>query len=166
MNRRRFLSLSASAIFAAGCDAHASRSTKKPPPAPAVKSAALQLFGDDFLAARAEAARDRKPLLIYFSADWCTYCRQLEQEVLARPDFRAAASRFVCVRVDAVRQTGRCEEYRVRAYPTLVLADPAGTAIDRIVGLTTPTAVVTQMNAAATSTVAALAEPPATTLQR
>jgi hypothetical protein len=47
-----------------------------------------------------------------------------------------------------------------------VLTDPSGTAIDRIVGLSTPTAVVTQMNAAATSAVAVLPEPPSTTLQR
>jgi thiol:disulfide interchange protein len=166
MNRRRFLSLSAFAIFAVGCDAQTAPRTMPASSTTAAKSLHLEHFGDDFAAARAEAARDRKPLLIYFTADWCTYCRQLEREVLDRPDFRAAAGQFVCVRVDAGRQTGRCEEYRVRAYPTIVLTDPSGTAIDRIVGLSTPTAVVTQMNAAATSAVAVLPEPPSTTLQR
>lgn len=154
-------------MFATGCDTQSSRPTSPAPTVRAAKPTAVEYFGDDFAAARAEAARERKPLLIYFTADWCSYCRQLEQEVLGRPDVQAAVKQFVCVRVDAGRQTGRCEEYRVRAYPTLVLADPAGTAIDRIVGLSTPTAVLTQLNAAATSVVAALPDTqPATTLQR
>jgi thiol:disulfide interchange protein len=154
------------ALALAGCDAGPSPQASVEPPAVNDDRTAPARFGTDFAAALAEAERLHKPLVVYFTADWCTYCRQLRREVLDRPEFQAAAERFVCVQVDADREAALCEQYRVRAYPTLVLANPGGTAIERIVGLTTPTALLAQMNAAATAVVAAREDRTDTTLAR
>jgi thiol:disulfide interchange protein len=154
------------ALAAAGCDAQGPRSTpiaKRPAPPP---HEVVAPFAEDFAAALATAAKEQRPLLIFFTADWCSYCRQLRQEVFTRPEFRDAAKKFVCVQVDAGKHASRCEEYRVRAYPTLIFANPGGTAIERIVGITTPTVVLAQMNAAAASVVAAREERDTSTIAR
>lgn len=166
MYRRRFTTLLLLALAAAGCDAPTLRSTpvvKKP----ATKTAPVVVsFGNDYAAALDTATREQKPLLIFFTADWCEYCRQIRHDIFERPEFVEAAKRFVCVEVDAGRQPTIGEEYRVRAYPTLVVANPAGKAIERIVGVTTPTVVLSHMNAAATAIVAAREEPAEATLKR
>jgi thiol:disulfide interchange protein len=164
--RRRFTSSLVVLLALAGCDVappHAVNVATQPGgdahPTPSV-------YRTDVAAAIEEAARLEKPLLLYFTADWCTYCRQLRREVLECPEVRAAAERFVCVEVNAAAHPTLCDQYRVRAYPTLVLAAPGGTAIERMVGLTTPTALLAQLNAAAASVVAAREERTDTALQR
>jgi thioredoxin-related protein len=111
-------------------------------------------FGSDLDEAFARAKREQLPLLIFFEAGWCTYCRQLQNEVFGSPEFQAAAARFVCVQVDGDQNRDFAEAYRVRAYPTLVLAAPDGTAIERIVGYASLEMIVTRMTAALTAVVA------------
>jgi thiol:disulfide interchange protein len=166
MCRYRLVSSLLVALALAGCDAAPWQPATVAAPGVNDDHAAPSQFQTDVVAALDEAARLHKPVLLYFTAEWCTYCRQLRREVLDRPEFQVAAERFVCVQVDADREAALCERYRVRAYPTLVLANPDGTAIERIVGLTTPTALLAQMNAAATAVVAAREERTETTLAR
>jgi thiol-disulfide isomerase/thioredoxin len=144
----------------AGCDAAPS----SPPivtPKTAAAPAALDAlpFGEDFAAALERAKAEGKPLLIFFETAWCPYCRQLQNEVLARPEFRAAAERFVCVRVDGDREPRRAVEYRIKAFPTIVVAAPDGTAIERIVGILPLEAITTRLGTAAALVVAALGDP-------
>lgn len=94
--------------------------------------------------AKSRAAQSQKKILYEFSAAWCGPCKMMEREVFS--DARLAAminERFVPVRVvdrqaedganapdvEAVQQA-----YRVRAFPTLVVADAAGSVVDRAEG--------------------------------
>ena len=36
-------------------------------------------WSDDLETARAQARREDKPLLVYFTADWCGYCREAKR---------------------------------------------------------------------------------------
>lgn len=118
------------------------------------KSTGSLPFVTDFDAALDQAKRDDKPLLIFFCTDWCSYCKQLESDVLARAEFRDTAKSFVCVKVDADRARETCDAYRVRIYPTLVLAAPDGTAIERLAGYLPTDAIVARMTAAVGAVVA------------
>ena len=111
-------------------------------------------FEGDLDAALEQARREDKPLLIFFGTEWCSYCRQLEGDVFARAEFREASKHFLCVKVDADRAREACDAYRVRIYPTLVLAAPDGTAIERLAGYLPAEAIVTRMNVAVGAVVA------------
>ena len=87
------------------------------------------------------ASREAKPILYFFTADWCAPCHKLKRELFDDPD-RAAeiAERFVPVEVldtTVERGTNRpevaevVERYAVRSFPTLVVALPDGTAVDQ-----------------------------------
>ena len=79
------------------------------------------------------AAATRKPILYEFSADWCGPCHRLEDEVFRDSKLAALINeKFIAVKVvDRMRETGtnppevaRLEEqYQVRAFPTIVIAD-------------------------------------------
>lgn len=156
--------------LAAGCDVSPSSNGTTSDHAPATVVPPPLAFdleaADDFAAAAERARREGKPLLILFETSWCPYCKQLRDEVFTRAEFRSAAERFVCVRVDGNRDDKRCREYGVRAFPTLVPASFDGTALERIVGVPTVEGLVSRLNTAATTIVAARPETPVESTRR
>lgn len=86
------------------------------------------------------AAREGKPILYFFTADWCAPCHKLKHELFDDPEKSAEiAERFVPVEVldtQVERGVNRPEvaevvdRYAVRSFPTLVIALPDGTAVD------------------------------------
>lgn len=90
------------------------------------------------------ARRTNRPVLYEFSAAWCAPCRTLEHEVFMDPEFADRINeRFIAVKViDTQREEGQnapevqqlMDRYGVKAFPTVVLAAPDGSAIDRVVG--------------------------------
>ncbi|MEA2162955.1 MAG: hypothetical protein QOK37_1082 [Thermoanaerobaculia bacterium] len=90
------------------------------------------------------ATRLHRPLFYEFSAAWCAPCRMLEHEVFMNPEFATRInSRYIAVKViDTQREEGRntpevqalMDRYGVHAFPTIVIAAPDGSALNRVVG--------------------------------
>ncbi len=82
-------------------------------------------------AAQQRALREKRPLLVDFTASWCGACKELDKVTFSAPDVSAEASRFVAVKVDAsndedpevVTTLGR---YRVKGLPTVLIFDSSG----------------------------------------
>jgi len=97
----------------------------------------------DFDAAKATAAKDKKDLLIDFTgSDWCGWCIKLNDEVFSKDAFKTAAPKdFVLVELDfprkpentakqtpetKARNEALSEQFGIQGFPTIVLADAAG----------------------------------------
>ncbi|TVR03560.1 MAG: hypothetical protein EA398_04420 [Deltaproteobacteria bacterium] len=84
---------------------------------------------DQGIAAGAEAG---VPILVDFTADWCTACRQLKREVLDHPRVvqRAEEGEFICVVVDVTvegeHELELMERYGVFSLPRIALVDAGG----------------------------------------
>lgn len=72
-------------------------------------------------------------------------------ELPADPVVAKLAGNFVCVRLDVDADPKLCEEYRVRAYPTVILAAPGGVVLQRLTGLQASRDVALEMSAALTA---------------
>lgn len=110
--------------------------------APEKKQGAIDWVSPD---AGAVLARDSgKPLLLFFTAEWCGPCHMLEDQVFA--DAATAEEineRFVPVRItDRLREDGKNtpqvdalkERYSVRGFPTVVFTDGGGAEQARMEG--------------------------------
>jgi thiol:disulfide interchange protein DsbD len=85
----------------------------------------------DIAAARERALRERRPLLVDFTATWCGACKQLDRETFSSPDVRPEMARFVAVKVDASNDDdpgvgATLAEFKVMGLPTVVIFDSTG----------------------------------------
>lgn len=94
----------------------------------------------DFEAAKATAAKEKKDLLIDFTgSDWCGWCIKLNEEVFSKDAFRnVVPNDFVLVEIDfpqdetkvtaAIKEqnAGLQKTYAVEGFPTIILADAQG----------------------------------------
>ena len=100
---------------------------------------------DDFEAAQKQAEREDKLLLVDFSgSDWCGWCKKLDSEVFAKPEFLNGVKKdFVLVMIDSPRDKSLLSEkaakqnpelqrkYRISGYPTVLIMDAAGEVLDK-----------------------------------
>ncbi len=81
--------------------------------------------------AQAKAKREKRPLLVDFTATWCGACKQLDRETFSKPDVAQEAGRFVAVKVDATddedpQVTSAMETMKVVGLPTVLVYDSRG----------------------------------------
>jgi thioredoxin-related protein len=105
------------------------------------------LWRDDFHGALKQARAEGKLVLLDFTgSDWCPSCIKLEQDVFSKPTFAAyAGKKLQLVKVDFPRRTALPEDqkrangvlsetFKVEAFPTLILVNPDGRELVRVVG--------------------------------
>ncbi|BAZ92617.1 hypothetical protein TspCOW1_25190 [Thiohalobacter sp. COW1] len=85
--------------------------------------------------ARARAQRTNKGLFVYFHGQWCTWCRQYQEQTLEHPATVAAIeARYVPVLVNLDQRRDLFTRLGGRGVPYTVLMDAAGQPLARFTG--------------------------------
>ncbi len=95
-----------------------------------------------------QAQRERKWVLIDVFAEWCVPCQKMDQEIYPREEVgRAIAASFVPLRRDGEKGEGLtiAQRYHVVGFPTLLVIDPRGVEVDRIMGERSATELVVRL---------------------
>ncbi len=142
----RWLPLLALAAFL-GCAEGAGDATANVDAPGAVARGAVQFVaGHD--AGLAHAQRTGKPVMLFFTAPWCTYCHQMADEAFTDAQIVALADRFTCVLVDADEEPQVCQYYGVRGFPTVQFLAASGQPLSRVVGKQPPHQLLLEMHSA------------------
>ncbi|MEO8586019.1 MAG: thioredoxin family protein [Acidobacteriota bacterium] len=138
----RFLPASAAGLAAAflvassvsRADATAAKAAPPKSAAARVSPARTAIKWRAISAGEAEAKKNGKPALYFFTAEWCGPCHLLEEQVFANPDVAAQVEKdYVPIVVqDRARETGKnapemlvlADRYGLRGFPTLVVSRP------------------------------------------
>jgi thioredoxin-like negative regulator of GroEL len=89
----------------------------------------------DLKTAHRVAVREDKPLLILFSASWCTYCHKLQRETLGeKPMVAYVEEHFVPVLLDFDKDTRIAQVLEVESLPCTVVLSPQVDLLVRQVG--------------------------------
>ncbi len=67
------------------------------------------------------AATEKSPVLLFFTASWCPWCRKLEQEVLVDPKVISELRKFVCVKLDVDKNRDVAMAYGVVSMPRIIV---------------------------------------------
>jgi protein disulfide-isomerase len=94
-------------------------------------------WADDVNTAQRQAAESGKPMLLFFTAEWCVPCRIMKREIFADPRAMAAINATV---VPVMIEEGRpgadatFARYDVRSTPVTIFTDGDGRVLDYAVG--------------------------------
>lgn len=98
--------------------------------------------------------QSNKPLFLDFRADWCSICRELEENVFPQPEIRMLLEKMIPVKIDATEPDEKTqkilEQFKVIGLPTLVILSPDGKELIelRMVGDITATQISQSMRKA------------------
>lgn len=128
----------ASAVVAASVRTDAASS-------PVVSKSVPKGWMEDFEAARRQAAKEGKLILMDFSgSDWCGWCKKMDAEVFSQDRFvKEASKKYVLVMIDSPNDRSILSElalaqnqnlkvrYAVRGFPSVVIVNPDGEVVAR-----------------------------------
>jgi len=75
-----------------------------------------------------------RPVLLYFHAATCDWCRKMDIETFTDPGVVTQAHGYVCIRIDQLRATDLTRKYGVTELPTAIITDAEGTSLVKRTG--------------------------------
>ena len=89
----------------------------------------------DLKNAHAESVKLNRPMLLVFGADWCTYCRKIDQTTLTTPLLVSYVNNsFVPVRLDLKKDKDVAKILGVDRVPCTIILSPRADLLGRLVG--------------------------------
>lgn len=86
----------------------------------------------DYKTAGLKAKKEDRPLFIMMTADWCGWCRKLEEDTLSDKRVKELLKPFVCVQVFENKEVDR--KYGANGYPNLAFANVNGDKVHGVGG--------------------------------
>ncbi|MDZ7923594.1 MAG: thioredoxin family protein [Marinagarivorans sp.] len=88
-----------------------------------------------FEQAKLKAAQENKPILADMSAFWCSYCKQLDRDVLANPKVKAAIeANYIFARIDSESPDIQHfqQAFNAYSYPSVFILNADGSLIKKL----------------------------------
>ncbi len=99
-------------------------------PKPIVEES-VKIF-DNYKEALAESIKTQKPLFLYFTADWCAFCKKMKNETLENEQIKKELlSEYVPCYLDFDSNKDLARKLKIRQIPTYIAISPDGMILSR-----------------------------------
>lgn len=95
------------------------------------------------------AAANERVTVVYFTADWCGWCRKMQSTTFRDSAVVALATRFNWAKVDIDEAPDLAARFGVQAVPAVVLLSDRGLMLDQRAGFLSPDVIVAWLEAVA-----------------
>jgi thiol:disulfide interchange protein len=95
------------------------------------------------------AKESGKPVMLFFTADWCAPCVELKKYTFTDRRVVAASQRLINVYIDVDSDFETLSAYKVRGIPAIFFLNPLGQIISKYNGDRSPGSFVKEMTAVA-----------------
>jgi len=112
--------------------------------APSFQDGKIQWM-DQFQEGLALSKKSKKPVLVFFSATWCYWCRKLNQDVFMKDDVASLSERFINILIDVDKNPELASTFGVRGVPDIYFMDQNGKQVVQYNGNRTSTDIISQM---------------------
>ena len=82
-----------------------------------------QLTASNYEEATKLSAQNGMPILVVFHADWCGWCKRLEQNTLSDPSVKNMMKHYVYIRVNTDRDRATANKFNARQLPSYVITN-------------------------------------------
>jgi thioredoxin 1 len=86
----------------------------------------------------ARAKSEGKPVLVDFTADWCAWCKVMDEKTFADPEIVKLAENFVCIRVDTDEDKKTAFAYKIKSLPRTLFLNVHGEIVGDHLGFLEP----------------------------
>ena len=94
-----------------------------------------------------ESNKSNKPMFVYFSTSWCSYCKQLESETFTNQEIiNKITENYIPVKIDGDTNPELCSRYNVLGFPTMVIIDSNEKQLDVIEGFHSPSELLNRLS--------------------
>lgn len=92
-------------------------------PTPPSNPTGPQLVAGTYAEALQKAGAEGKPVMAFFTADWCTWCKKMKSETMADPSVQAVLKNYVLVYVDTDKDRAPARKFGVESLPSYVITN-------------------------------------------
>ncbi|MCG3125847.1 MAG: Thiol:disulfide interchange protein DsbD [Phycisphaerae bacterium] len=109
-------------------------------------------WAKDWQAAKSDAEKSNKLIMVDFYTDWCGWCKKLDKDTYTDEKVIKLAAQFACVKLNAEKEgKEQAVKYGVQGYPTILFVQANGDVVGRIGGYMKPEPFAAEMTKIAQS---------------
>ncbi len=96
-------------------------------------------WGTDLNQAMQEAKATNKSIFVDFYADWCAYCKEMDEVTYTDPQVKSKLNQnYVLLKVDVDENPSISSKYQAYSLPTMIILDANGNEVKKIIGFQSP----------------------------
>jgi thiol-disulfide isomerase/thioredoxin len=82
-----------------------------------------QIMAGSYTEALQKSGETGKPVLVFFTAEWCKWCKQMKQETMPDARVQSALKNYILVYVDTDKERVSARKFNVESLPSYVITN-------------------------------------------